>query len=152
VIIGCLLIAFVALISLLNAAVGGVGGWFGVENLSLDGIMGWMFAPVAWLIGVPWHDAPQVGNYLGQKLVLNEFVAYSSFGPEVDTLDPKSVLVTTFALAGFANFASIAIQIGAIGGLEPERRHEIARYGLLALLAGSLANLSNACIAGVLAG
>ena len=152
VIIGCLLIAFVALISMLNAAVGGVGGWFGVDGLSLDGIMGWVFAPVAWLIGVPWHDAPQVGNYLGQKLVLNEFVAYSSFGPEVDTLDPKSVLVTTFALAGFANFASIAIQIGAIGGLEPERRHEIAKYGLLALLAGSLANLSNACIAGVLAG
>lgn len=153
VIVGCLLIAFIAVIALLNAAVGGIFGWFGLEGMSLERIFGWIFAPVAWLIGVPWHEAPQTGNFIGQKTVLNEFVAYSNFGPLVqsDSLSPKTVLITTFALAGFANFGSIAIQIGAIGGLVPERRPEIAKWGLFALLGGTLANLLNAAIVGVVA-
>jgi CNT family concentrative nucleoside transporter len=106
---------------------------------------------VAWLIGVPWSEAPEAGSFIGQKTVLNEFVAFANFGPEVESLSPKTVLVVTFALAGFANFASIAIQIGAIGGLAPERRADVARMGLKALLAGSMVNLSNAAIAGVVA-
>ncbi len=151
VIIGCLLIAFVALIAFASAVIGGIGGWFGQPNWSLEGLFGLLFAPVAWLIGVPWHEATQAGNYMGMKTVLNEFVAYTNFGPQVPHLDPKTVLVTTFALAGFANFASIAIQIGSFGSLAPERRGQVARLGLLALLAGSLTNLLNASIVGVIA-
>lgn len=151
VIVGGLLIAFVALISLGNAMVHEVFSWMGVNGMSLEKILGWIFAPIAWLIGVSWSDAPQIGNYLGQKTVLNEFVAYSSFGPEVSKLSEKTVMVTTFALAGFANFASIAIQIGSFGSLAPERRGEVARFGLLALLGGTMANLLNASIVGVVA-
>ena len=150
VIVGGLLIAFVSLIATLNGFVGGIGGWFGLEGLSFDKILGWVFAPIAWLIGVPWNDAPLVGNFLGQKTVLNEFVAYSSFGPMVGQLDHKTVLVTTFALAGFANFGSIAMQIGAFGAVAPTRRAEVARYGLLALLGGTLTNLLNASVAGLI--
>lgn len=151
VIIGCLLIAFVALIAFASAIIGGIGSWFGQENWSLEGLFGILFAPVAWLAGVPWHEATQAGNYLGMKTVLNEFVAYTNFGPQVPNLDPKTVLVTTFALAGFANFASIAIQIGSFGSLAPERRGQVAKLGLLALLGGSLTNLLNASIVGVIA-
>ena len=150
VIVGCLLIAFISLIAVLNGMVGGIGEWFGISDLSFDEILGWVFAPVAWLIGVPWDNAALVGNFLGQKTVLNEFVAYSNFGPMVGKLDHKTVLVTTFALAGFANFGSIAIQIGAFGSLAPSRRAEVAKYGLLALLGGTLTNLLNASIAGVI--
>lgn len=152
-IVGCLLIAFVGVIALLNGAIGGIGGWFGAPDLSFDQIFGWIFAPVAWLLGVPWSEAATVGNFMGQKTVLNEFVAYSNFGPMAadGSLSPKTVLITTFALAGFANFGSIAIQIGAIGGLVPERRGEIAKNGLFALLAGSMANFLNAAIVGVIA-
>lgn len=113
-------------------------------------MLGWIFAPVAWLIGVPWDEASTVGSLLGQKTVINEFVAYASLGPLIPSLDPKTVLITTFALAGFANFGSIAIQLGSFGSLAPERRGDVARFGLLALLAGTLANLSNAAIVGII--
>ncbi|MGW1771258.1 NupC/NupG family nucleoside CNT transporter [Streptomyces sp. NPDC002104] len=149
VIVGCLLIAFVALIALANGILGIAGGWVGVDGLTFQRLLGWVFAPVAWLIGVPWDEATTVGSYLGQKLVINEFVAYASFGPEIPALGDKTVLITTFALAGFANFSSIAIQLGSFGALAPERRPDVARLGLLALLAGTLANLSNAAIVGI---
>lgn len=154
VIVGCLLIAFIATIALANGLVSGVAGWFGHPEITFDKIFGWIFAPVAWLIGVPWNEAPTVGNLIGQKTVLNEFVAYSTLGPMVTSneLSPKSVVISTFALAGFANFGSIAIMIGSLGSLVPERRGEIARNGLFALLGGTLANLLNASIAGVVAG
>ncbi|MER7735589.1 NupC/NupG family nucleoside CNT transporter [Streptomyces erythrochromogenes] len=149
VIVGCLLIAFVALIALANGILGVMGSWFGIDDLTFQRVLGWLFAPVAWLIGVPWDEASTVGSLLGQKTVINEFVAYASFGPQIPSLEPKTVLITTFALAGFANFGSIAIQLGSFGALAPERRPDVARLGLLALLAGTLANLSNAAIVGI---
>ncbi|MFF4369299.1 NupC/NupG family nucleoside CNT transporter [Streptomyces sp. NPDC001594] len=149
VIVGCLLLAFVALIALANGLLGAVGGWFGEGGLTFQRLLGWIFAPVAWLIGVPWSEAATAGSLLGQKTVINEFVAYAAFGPQIPSLEPKTVLVTTFALAGFANFGSIAIQLGSFGALAPERRGDVARLGLLALLAGTLANLSNAAIVGI---
>jgi concentrative nucleoside transporter, CNT family len=152
VIVGCLLIAFISLIALANGLLGGVGEWFAYDGLTFQRLLGWAFAPVAWLIGVPWDEAAQAGTYIGEKTVLNEFVAYSDFGPDVKHLSDQTVIVVTFALAGFANFSSIAIQIGAIGGLAPERRADVARLGLKALLAGTLVNLANAAIAGVVAG
>ena len=150
-IIGALLIGFIALIALANGLLSGVGEWFGYDGLTFQRVLGWVFAPVAWLIGVPWDEAAQAGTYIGEKTVLNEFVAYADFGPNVDNLSSQTVVIVTFALAGFANFASIAIQIGSIGGLAPDRRGEVARFGLKALLAGTLVNLANAAIAGVVA-
>ncbi len=150
--VGALLIAFIALIAMANGIISGVGGWFGNSTLTLQKVFGWIFAPVAWLIGVPWSEASTAGNFIGQKTVLNEFVAFTSFGPQVHHLSHKTVLVVTFALAGFANFASIAIQLGALGTLAPERRAAIARFGLKALLGGVLVNLANAAIAGIVAG
>jgi concentrative nucleoside transporter, CNT family len=150
--VGALLIAFVALIALANGILGGIGGWFGADDLTFQKILGWALSPLAWLLGVPWSEASDAGSWIGQKTVLNEFVAYADFGPEVGSLSPVTVAVVTFALAGFANFSSIAIQIGALGTLAPERRAEVARLGLRALLAGSLANLANAAIAGVVVG
>ncbi len=153
VIVGCLLIAFVAIIAMLSAFLGMVGGWFGQPDWSLEGLFGLIFGPVAWLLGTPWSEAMTIGNFIGQKTVLNEFVAYSGFGPAVAAgeLSPKAILVGTFALAGFANFSSIAIQIGSIGSLAPERRADVARLGLFALLGGTLTNLLNAAIVGVVA-
>ncbi len=150
-IVGCLLIAFISIIALLNGALGGIGGLFGMPQLSFDMVFGWLFAPVAWLIGVPWHEAGIAGNFIGQKTVLNEFVAFSNFGPlaQAGQLDPKTILVTTFALSGFANFGSIAILVGSLGSLVPERRHEVAKYGLFALLAATMTNLLNAAVVGV---
>ena len=150
--VGALLIAFVALIALADGILGGIGGWFGYGDLTFEKILGWAFAPLAWLLGVPWSEAVDAGAWIGEKTVLNEFVAYGNFGPEVDSLSTATVVVVTFALAGFANFASIAIQIGTLGSLVPERRGEVAQLGLFALLAGSLANLSNAAIAGIVVG
>lgn len=147
--VGALLIAFVALIAMLNAVLARVGGWVGLDDLTFQGILGWALAPLAWLLGVPWSDAPEAGSFIGQKTILNEFVAYADFGPQVDSLAPVTVVVVTFALAGFANLASIAIQIGTYSALVPERRAHVARLGLLALLGGSLANLANAAIAGL---
>ena len=120
------------------------------SHLSLQQIFGWVFAPVAWSMGVPWRDAPTIGNLLGTRMALNEFVAYSQLGPLKATLDPKSFTIATFALCGFANFSSIGIQIGGIGALAPNRRHDLARLGLRAMFAGTLANFMTATIAGFL--
>ena len=153
--VGAMLISFLALVALLNAGLGLVGEGLqrviGVgAGLSLQLILGYLFAPIAWALGVPWHDAPTIGNLLGTRMVLNEFVAYSQLGPLKATLDPKSFTIATFALCGFANFSSIGIQIGGIGALAPERRHDLARLGLRAMLAGTFANFLTATIAGML--
>jgi concentrative nucleoside transporter, CNT family len=147
--VGAMLISFLALVALLNAGLGLVGQAFGLE-LSLQLILGWVFAPIAWALGVPWRDSAIVGNLLGTRMVLNEFVAYSQLGPLRPMLDPKSFTIATFALCGFANFSSIGIQIGGIGALAPERRHDLARLGLRAMLAGTFANFLTATIAGML--
>jgi CNT family concentrative nucleoside transporter len=141
--VGAMLISFIALIGLVNALLG-------LANLSLQQIFGWAFAPVAWSMGVPWRDAPTIGNLLGTRMVLNEFVAYSQLGPIKSMLDPKSFTIATFALCGFANFGSIGIQIGGLGALVPNRRHDLARLGLRAMFAGTLANFMSATIAGFL--
>jgi concentrative nucleoside transporter, CNT family len=151
VLVGALLIAFISLIAFANGILGGIGGWFGADDLTFQKLLGWALSPLAWLIGVPWHEATDAGRFIGEKTILNEFVAYADFGPKVKQLTHETVVIVTFALAGFANFGSIAIQIGSIGGLAPERRGEVARFGLKALLAGILVNLSNAAIAGVVA-
>ncbi len=141
--VGAMLISFLALIALVNALLG-------VVHLSLEQIFGWVFSPIAWAMGVPWKDAAVVGNLLGTRMALNEFVAYSKLGPMAATLDPKSFTIATFALCGFANFSSIGIQIGGIGALAPSRRHDLARLGLRAMIAGTLANFVTATIAGFL--
>ena len=147
--VGAMLISFLALVALLNAGLGLIGQAFGVD-LSLQLILGWVFAPIAWALGVPWRDAATIGNLLGTRMVLNEFVAYSQLGPLKAMLDPKSFTIATFALCGFANFSSIGIQIGGIGALAPSRRHDLARLGVRAMLAGTLANFITATIAGFL--
>jgi CNT family concentrative nucleoside transporter len=141
--VGAMLISFLALVALVNALLG-------LAGLSLQQIFGWVFAPVAWSMGVPWQDAPVVGNLLGTRMALNEFIAFSQLGPMKDSLDPRSFTIATFALCGFANFSSIGIQIGGIGALAPNRRHDLARLGLRAMLAGTLANFITATIAGFL--
>jgi len=141
--VGAMLISFLALVALVNALLG-------LAGLSLQQIFGWVFAPIAWAMGVPWRDAPQIGTLLGTRMALNEFIAYSQLGPLKATLDPKSFTIATFALCGFANFSSIGIQIGGIGALAPSRRHDLARLGLRAMLAGTLANFITATIAGFL--
>ena len=147
--VGAMLISFLALIALVNAGLGLIGNTVGVD-LSMQRIFGAVFAPVAWSLGVPWRDAPTIGNLLGTRMVLNEFVAYSQLGPLKATLDPRSFTIATFALCGFANFSSIGIQIGGIGALAPERRHDLARLGIRAMLAGTFANFLSATIAGML--
>jgi CNT family concentrative nucleoside transporter len=141
--VGAMLISFIALIALVNAILG-------LANLSLQQLFGWVLAPVAWSMGVPWRDAPTIGNLLGTRMVLNEFVAYSQLGPLKPTIDPRSFTIATFALCGFANLGSIGIQIGGIGALAPNRRHDLARLGLRAMFAGTLANFMTATIAGFL--
>ena len=141
--VGAMLISFLALIALVNAILG-------LAHLSLEQIFGWVFAPVAWSMGVPWRDAPTIGNLLGTRMALTEFVAYSQLGPMKAALDPKSFTIATFALCGFANFSSIGIQIGGIGALAPTRRHDLARLGLRAMFAGTMANFITATIAGFL--
>jgi len=149
-----MLIAFIALVALVNGIFGYVHGmpnmgWF---PASLDIVLGWIFRPIAWAMGVSWKDSLTVGNLLGTRMVLNEFVAFVKLGePGVgNTLDPRSFVITTYALCGFANFSSIAIQIGGIGSLAPTRRGDLARLGLRAMLAGTLANFLTATIAGML--
>jgi concentrative nucleoside transporter, CNT family len=141
--VAAMLISFMALIALVNALLGYVG-------LSLQQIFGWVFAPVAWAMGVPWRDAPVIGNLLGTRMALNEFLAFSQLGPLKPSLDPRSFTIATFALCGFANFSSIGIQIGGIGALAPNRRHDLARLGFRAMIAGTLANFVTATIAGFL--
>jgi len=141
--VGAMLISFLALVALVNALLG-------LAHLSLEQIFGWVFSPIAWAMGVPWKDAGVVGNLLGTRMALNEFIAYAKLGPMAGTLDPKSFTIATFALCGFANFSSIGIQIGGIGALAPTRRHDLARLGLRAMFAGTLANFMTATIAGFL--
>ncbi|HZE27566.1 MAG TPA: nucleoside transporter C-terminal domain-containing protein [Terriglobales bacterium] len=153
--IAAMLISFLALIALTNGILGGIHnglthlgvGWF---PSSLEKIFGTLFAPIAWLIGIPWRDCPIIGSLLGTRMVLNELVAFSLLGPERGMLDPRSFTIATFALCGFANLSSIGIQIGGIGALAPNRRGDLARLGLRAMLAGTMANLMSASIAGML--
>ncbi len=151
--VGAVLIAFIALIALTNGLLGFARQYPMLAWLpeGLQGIFGFFFAPVAWLLGVPWKDAAIVGNLLGTRMVLNEFVSYAQLGQIKTSLDAKSFLVAGYALCGFANFASIGIQVGGIGSLVPERRPDLARLGLRAMLAATLANFMTACIAGFLA-
>ena len=150
--IGAMLIAFIALIAMMN----GILGWmhtlpfFGWVPPTLEKIFGTIFAPLAWIMGVSWKDAADIGNLLGTRLVLNEFVAFTQLGPMKARLDPHSFTIATYALCGFANFSSIAIQIGGIGALAPSRKSDLARLGLKAMCVGTLANFMSACIAGIL--
>ena len=153
--IAAMLISFLALIALTNGLLGGIHNglthvginWF---PSSMERIFGIVFAPIAWLIGIPWHDCPVIGNLLGTRMVLNELVAFSMLGPQRGMLDPRSFTIATFALCGFANLSSIGIQIGGIGALAPNRRGDLARLGVRAMLAGTMANLMSASIAGLL--
>lgn len=152
--VGAMLLAFVGLIALVNGIFGGIGGWFGMPYITLELILGYVFSPLAFLIGVPWHEATIVGSFIGQKLVVNEFVAYLDFMPylaedSVLVLSEKSKAIVAFALCGFANLSSIAILLGGLGGIAPSRRAEIAQFGLLAVAAGTLSNLMSATIAGL---
>ena len=146
--VGAMLIAFVGLIYLVNGMLSGVGAWFGFEGLTLQWLLGNLFAPIAFLLGVPWAEATQAGSLIGQKLVINEFYAYASFVQIKETLTPYTQLVVTFALCGFSNLSSIAILLGGLGAVVPSRRHDIARLGLKAVIAGTLVNLMNAALAG----
>lgn len=146
--VGAMLVAFVGLIYLVNGVLGLVGGLFGLEELTLQWLLGWAFAPIAFLLGVPWTEATAAGSLIGQKLVVNEFFAYASFVGIKETLSPYTQLVVTFALCGFANLASIAILLGGLGAIAPSRRHDIARLGLKAVIGGTLVNLLNAALAG----
>ncbi len=153
--VAAMLISFIALIYLVDAIFGGAhhllaahgAGWF---PSSLEQIFGWVFAPIAWLAGVPWHDATAVGNLMGLRMVTNELVAFQRLGPMQATLAPRSFTIATFALCGFANFSSIGIQIGGIGALAPNKRSELARLGIRAMLAGTMANLMSASIVGIM--
>jgi len=166
--IAAMLLAFTALIALINAAIGwgaditGLAGWINAGRatpiaINLGSLLGVILAPIAWVIGVPWHDTIIAGGLIGQKIVINEFVAYlqlaaTPVGAGAGQISEHTRLILTYALCGFANFSSIAIQIGGIGGLAPERRHDLARFGLRAVLGGSIATLMTATIAGVLSG
>jgi CNT family concentrative nucleoside transporter len=162
--VGAMLITFIALIYLVDGIFGGVHnglahfGWTGFPT-SLEQVLGWLFAPIAWVIGIPWHDCPAVGNLLGLRMVTNELIAFQRLGPMKDqilagpmghVLDPRSFTIATFALCGFANFSSIGIQIGGIGALAPNKKSELARLGIRAMMAGTMANLMSASIVGVM--
>ncbi len=152
--VAAMLMAFVALVALINALLGFAGGLVGLDGLSLQSILGALLRPLAWVMGVPWQDTAYVGSLIGIKATLNEFVAYAQLGADLSAgqaLDPRSAVIATYALLGFANFSSIAIQIGGIGGLAPERKPDIAGLGLRAMIAGNLAAFTSASIAGMLA-
>jgi CNT family concentrative nucleoside transporter len=148
--IAAMLISFLALIALTDGILGGIHHWISWFPESLEKIFGTLFAPVAWVIGVPWRDCGFIGTLLGTRMALNELVAFSMLGPAKGTLDPRSFTIATFALCGFANLSSIGIQIGGIGALAPNKRSELARLGFRAMLAGTMANLMSASIAGML--
>ena len=153
--VAIMLISFLALIALLDGILGGTHNWLAGHHFryfptSLDAILGVLFAPIAWLIGIPWREAPRIGNLLGTRMVLNEIVAYSLLGAQKAALSARSFTIATFALCGFANLSSIGIQIGGIGALAPNRRNDLARLGLRAMLAGTMANLMSASIVGIL--
>jgi len=147
--VGAMLLAFIALIALMNGMLGFLGTMIGFKSLTVEGILGVLFAPLAFAIGVPWSEAVIAGGFIGQKVVLNEFVAYASFAPEIASLSPKTVIVVSFALCGFANLSSLAILIGGLGSLAPSRRPDIAKLGMRAVAAGLLASLLSAAIAGM---
>ncbi|MCH4293364.1 NupC/NupG family nucleoside CNT transporter [Shewanella sp. 3B26] len=161
--VGAMLIAFVGLIAMINGIIGGVGGWFGVEGLTLELILGYIFMPLAFLIGVPWNEALVAGSFIGQKIVVNEFVAYLNFAPYLKDIADGGIVVAetgavmsdrtkaivSFALCGFANLSSIAILLGGLGAMAPNRRHDLAKLGIRAVIAGSLANLMSATLAGL---
>jgi len=147
--VGAMLIAFVAMIALLNGLLGGLGGWFGIEELTLQGMLGKALAPLAFLLGVPWDEAHAAGSLIGQKFIMSEFIAYLNFTELRETLSPHTQVVITFALCGFANLTSIAILLGGMGSLVPERRQDIAALGFKSVLAGTLSNLMSAVLAGL---
>jgi CNT family concentrative nucleoside transporter len=158
--VGAMLLAFVALIALLNGMLSGIGGWFNYPQLSLELMLGWVFSPLAWLIGVPWSEANVAGSFIGQKLIINEFVAYLNFGAYLkddaevaaaglQVLSGHTKAIISFALCGFANLSSIAILIGGLGSMAPARRHDVAQLGMKAVAAGTLSNLMSATIAGL---
>jgi CNT family concentrative nucleoside transporter len=144
-----MLLAFVAMIGLVNGLLSGVGGWFGADDITLQGILGMLFAPVAFLVGVPWDEALQAGSLIGQKIVVTEFYAYLSFVEIKDAMSAHTQVIVTFALCGFANLSSIAILLGGLGSIVPSRRGDVARLGLRAVLGGTLANLMSASLAGL---
>jgi len=153
--VAAMLISFIAIIYLCDGLLGGLHNWLAPHGLkyfpsSLEQLFGWILAPVAWLIGVPWHDAGNIGSLLGTRMVLNELIAYGRLGPMKAALDPRSFTIATYALCGFANFSSIGIQIGGIGALAPNKRDELARLGMRAMLAGTAANLMSASIVGIM--
>lgn len=147
--VGAMLVAFIALIAMFNGMLGWAGGLLGYPELTLQLILGYAFQPLAWAIGVPWHEANLAGSFIGQKLVVNEFIAYFDFIEHKESLTPGTQAIVTFALCGFANFSSIAILLGGLGSIAPTRRDDIARLGLHALLAATLANLMSAALAGL---
>jgi concentrative nucleoside transporter, CNT family len=158
--VGAILISFIALLYLVNALMGGAHNWFVIHPhlhmtwfpSSLQQIFGWVFAPIAWIIGIPWHECMAMGNLLGTRMVINEVVAFQQLGEFIksSTFDPRSARIATFALCGFANFSSIGIQIGGIGALAPDQRAQLAKFGIRAMLAGTMANLMSAAIVGIL--
>jgi len=148
--VGAMVLAFVALVALANGLLAGIGAWFGYPDLSFQMILGTLFKPVMFMIGIPWNEAGAAGGLFGTKVVLNEFVAFIDLGAQQGTLSPATVAIVTFALCGFANFSSIAIQMAVTGGLAPNQRPMIAKLGLKALLAGSLSNLMSAALAGLI--
>src|SRR6202047_4170696 len=153
--VGAMLIFFLAMLALVNAIMGGTHNWLAAHHVgwfpsSLQQVFGWVFAPVAWVIGVPWRDCATIGNLLGTRMVVNEVVAFQQLGTMQSTLDPRSFTIATFALCGFANFSSVGIQIGGIGALAPDQRGNLARLGIRAMLAGTMANLMSASFVGIL--
>lgn len=153
--VATVVMTFVAIIALINGIIGGIGGWFGYGNITLEGIFGWILAPLAWIMGVDWADASLAGSLIGQKLAINEFVAYLNLSPYLQpgsTLDVKTTAIISFALCGFANFGSIGVVVGAFSAISPQRAPEIAQLGVRALAAATLSNLMSATIAGFFIG
>jgi CNT family concentrative nucleoside transporter len=150
--VAAMLVAFIALIALLNGIIGGICSLFTDQKITLELVMGYCFSPLAFIMGVPWHEAVTVGSLLGKKIILNEFVAYADLAPMIKAhaLSSKAQMIATYALCGFANFSSIGIQLGGIGPLAPNKKHDLARLGLRALLGGALATCLTATIAGII--
>ncbi|NOX69351.1 MAG: NupC/NupG family nucleoside CNT transporter [Gammaproteobacteria bacterium] len=148
--IGAMLLTFIALIALANGLVGGIAELFGIEGLTLQKMLGWLFAPIMYLLSIPWAEAQAAGSLFGEKIILNEFVAYSHLNEYLAGMSDKTKAIVTFSLCGFANLSSIAILLGGLGSLVPEKRELIARFGLKAVAAGSLSNLMSAALAGLL--
>jgi CNT family concentrative nucleoside transporter len=145
-----MLVSFIALVALVNGAFGWIHGQVAWFPRSLQTVLGWLCLPVAWAIGVPAHDAAAIASLIGERAILNEFIAFADLGRMKSQLDPRSFTIASFALCGFANIGSVGIQIGGIGALAPERKHDLARLGFRAMLAGTMANLMSATIAGLL--